>query len=384
MKNKILYVHHGKGIGGAPLSLLYTIKGIKNKFKPEVLFIHSGEIVKKFEKEEIKCYVDETLLDLSHTEVSSYSWFSPMFWFRLFYQPISLIKFYLFVIKNDAKIVHLNTSSLITFAIAAKLAGKKVVMHVREPLAFGTIGVRQRILKELIYQFTDAVIPISEYDASKLKPASNITIVHNFVDFEYFDKNKKCSKYNNLKREKMVLHLGGISTIKGTEVLIKSLKFVKKKIKDFTCVIAGVDKDKTGFIKWKMQKEIQDNLLENNVVFLPPILDPPELIACSDVVVFPSTKPHFARPIIEASAMAKPVVASNLGGPNELVINGKTGFLVSPNNPQKLGEAIAEILSNKKLAVSMGKNGYELAWKKFELKKNTEKIKQVYAKLLNY
>ncbi len=379
---KILYVHHGKGIGGAPLSLLYTIRGVRDEFTPEVLFIHHGEIVKKFQREGIKCDVDSSILDLSHTEVSNYSILNPMFWFRLFYQPISFAKFYLMCQKSNADVVHLNTSSLVTLAIAAKLAGKKVVMHIREPLAGGLLGLRQIMLRNLIDWFTDAIIPISQYDASKLKSSTKIKVVHNFVDFEVFDKDKKCTSYKHLQKGPVILHLGGISSLKGTHVLIKSLKFVKKQIKHFTCIVAGEDKDRTGFLKREMKKEIDANNLSENVIFMPSVLDPHELIACADVIVFPSTKPHFARPIIEASAMGKPVVASDLGGPRELVVNGKTGFLVKSNDAAALGNAIANILSDKHLAMVMGKNGNELAWKKFELGKNIAEIKKTYRQLV--
>ncbi len=382
-KPTILYVHHGKGIGGAPLSLLYTIQGVRNEYNTEVLFIHGGEIVQRYKKQGIKTYVDESMVDLSHTEVSSYSLLNPVFWLRLFLQPITFFKFYNFVKKINPNIVHLNTSSLITFALAAKTAGKKVVLHVREPLASGSIGLRKAILRELIYRFADAVIPISQHDASKLKPSRKITVVHNFVDFGYFDKNKKCSEYAKLKaKRKMILHLGGISPLKGTHTLIESLKYVEEKTSDFICVIAGTDKDRTGFYKWRLRREIEANKLGDKVKFLSPVLDVPELIACADVVVFPSTKPHFARPIIEASAMAKPVIASDLGGPRELVINGKTGFLVPPNDPKKLGEAIAKVLTKSKLAAQMGANGYAFALKKFEQGKNVACIKQVYHTLL--
>ncbi len=58
--------------------------------------------------------------------------------------------------------------------------------------------------------------------------------------------------------------------------------------------------------------------------------DIPSIINSSDIIVFPSVVPHFARSIIEAGAMAKPSIASNIGGPDELIINGETGLLVPP------------------------------------------------------
>ena len=84
--------------------------------------------------------------------------------------------------------------------------------------------------------------------------------------------------------------------------------------------------------------------MEPWVRLLPFRPDPERLNAAADLVVFPSTLPHFARPVIEAGAMAVPVVASRLGGVEELVEDGMTGILVPPGDPAALGDAIARVL----------------------------------------
>jgi glycosyltransferase involved in cell wall biosynthesis len=108
----------------------------------------------------------------------------------------------------------------------------------------------------------------------------------------------------------------------------------------------------------------------------------PQIIAATDIIVFPSTVPHFARPIIEASAMAKPVVASDIGGPRELVVPDETGLLIPPESPEKLAEAIISLLDNPELMIRMGEKGYQHASNKFDAKVNSERTFAVYDELL--
>lgn len=382
-----MFVHHGRGWGGAPLSLLYTAKALDRKrFDPRVLFIHRGKIIELYDKQGIKTYVDEKILDLGHTEVSSYLIISPMFWFRLFYQPLSAFFFYLFLKKTKPDLIHLNTSSLIACAIAAKLRGIPVVFHVREPLARGWFGVRQWFMKHLVNKFSDAIIAISEYDASRLVPSKKIKVVYNFVDFKTFDKSLKGDYYARkfgLKGKKIILMLGGISKLKGTHVLIEALKRVKEKIPQVKCVIAGPSKGFLGFYAWSVKRFVRQNGLQENVVFAGTVKDVPRLIAASDVVVFPSTRPHFARPVVEASAMAKPAVASKLGGCLEIIVNGKTGLLVKPGDLRALAEALIKILGNPASAAKMSSKGYGFAKKNFDAEKNVRQIMQVYDSLLS-
>jgi glycosyltransferase involved in cell wall biosynthesis len=109
--------------------------------------------------------------------------------------------------------------------------------------------------------------------------------------------------------------------------------------------------------------------------FAPNVFD---YFACCDVVVFPSVEPHFARPVIEAAAMSRPVVASDIGGVRELVENGKTGLLVPPNKKVLLASAIISILDNPKVANQFGLFGKERAVELYSATKNVKMIARMY------
>lgn len=96
----------------------------------------------------------------------------------------------------------------------------------------------------------------------------------------------------------------------------------------------------------------------------------PSQLNKADIFVFPSRpiggwEEQFGYAMAEASACGVPVVATNIGSIGEVVIDGKSGFLVEPNNPQQLAEAINKILSDQELAKRMGEFGREYVVKNF-------------------
>jgi glycosyltransferase involved in cell wall biosynthesis len=108
----------------------------------------------------------------------------------------------------------------------------------------------------------------------------------------------------------------------------------------------------------------------------------PALLAVSDLLVFPSTQPHFARPVIEAAAMGKPSVASNLDGVSELVDSGKTGLLVPARDPRALAKAIATLLEDKNQRQRIGEAAHVFARSRFDSVAQVKKMMNVYNNLL--
>ena len=100
------------------------------------------------------------------------------------------------------------------------------------------------------------------------------------------------------------------------------------------------------------------------------------------MLVFPSAAPHIARPVIETGAIGKLVVASRIGGVEELVIDGETGLLVPPGNSQALAKAMIHILSDVNDSQRMGQNGLTMAQQHFNAKTKLAEIVEVYRQLV--
>ena len=391
---RILYVHHGKGIGGAPLSLLYLIRKLdRERFAPTVLCLHESEAAELFRGDGIEMIVDERMHDFSHTNVLWYPWWQwPKTVLRLAQFPGTYIRARRFLASRRFDLVHLNTSPLTAFGLAARREGIPVVWHIREPLQRGYLGLRRAVIRRIIDRCADVVIPICRYDADQLLPSSRITVVYNFIDFaqwnDSIDGGAVRKEFGIPDDAPVALMLGGMNPIKGTAVFVEAALRVLNDRPDAMFLIAGpmVEANFRNRISGRTvyQKRVLLSIpeqLQNKLRFLGVRNDIPALLAATDVLCFPSTVPHFARPIIEASAMRVPVIASDLGGPQELVRHEETGLLIPAEDAGELARALVRLFEDPPYRERMGKAGRELAHKKFDADVNTRRIIELYEKI---
>lgn len=379
------------------MSLLYLIRGLdRSRFFPTVLCLYESEASELFRKEGIETFVAKGIDDFSHTEVLWYNLLQlPKALYRALRIPVSIEHARRFLEKQQFDIVHLNTSTLTAFGIAAKRMGLKVVWHIREPLHRGYFGIRRNWIRKVIERNADIIIPISQNDADQLLPSEKIHVVYNFIDFKIFDRSQNASHlYDELhipRNNKVVTMLGGVNQIKGTRVFVEAAKSLHDQYPSVTFLVVG-NIPSASFRNringsWKyftaLRNIVHSSRLQDCIRFTGNRSDIPAILSITNVLAFPSTVPHFARPIIEASAMGVPVVASNLGGPKELVVEGKTGLLIPPNDPRALAGGMEAILRDENLARRMGDYGVEFAREHFSADRNVNEIISLYSALLH-
>jgi glycosyltransferase involved in cell wall biosynthesis len=123
--------------------------------------------------------------------------------------------------------------------------------------------------------------------------------------------------------------------------------------------------------------------IADRVVFTGRRDDVAGVMAAMDVVVHASTAPEpFGRVILEAMAMGKPVVATDLGGPRELVEEGRSGFLVPPSDPKAVARRLNEILQNPRLRREMGRRARRIVEERFTISETVGRMEEIYAGLL--
>lgn len=398
---RVLYIHHGKGIGGAPLSLLYLIRKLdRARFEPVVLCLYESAAADLYRKDGIETHVARGIRTFDH---STLLWYNLRRFWRL---PARLLAFGPSVVRTRRwverlapDLVHLNSAQLAPCAIGASRTGVPVVWHVREQIARGYLGLRRAGLRQAIARYGDRVIAICSNDADQLIQNGKVRVVYNFVDSAHFD---PALPPGTLREEfglgadaRLVVMLGGVNPAKGTEEYLQALPLVRARVPDAHFLVLG------HFLGFRGNSGIRARLVRalygyqrriealtrrpdiaGHVTFTGARLDVPQVMADADLVVFPSTVPHFARPLIEAGAMAKPVVASDLGGPRELVVPGETGFLVPPSEPEALADAIARVLEDPDLARRMGEAGHQRALRLYSAETNARQTVEVYEELL--
>ncbi|HEY4475020.1 MAG TPA: glycosyltransferase family 4 protein [Candidatus Paceibacterota bacterium] len=201
------------------------------------------------------------------------------------------------------------------------------------------------------------ICPLSGVDTEKFKPSQIVQDKLNWL---------LGISVGNLK---YILFYGALEKRKGVDQVIEAMKRLKEIRNDikFELDIIGTGPEEEG-----LKKQKKENGLSDNVVFLDWTSNDklPNQLDKADVFVYPSIpldgwEEQFGYAMAEASSCEVPVVATRTGSIEEVIIDGKSGILVEPNNPEQLAEAINKILSDKELAERMGRFGREYVIKNY-------------------
>ena len=178
--------------------------------------------------------------------------------------------------------------------------------------------------------------------------------------------------------QKTILFYGALEKRKGLDILLEALKLL---ITNYQLPVTKLLIVGTGPEKENLKLQVTNYKLQNNIIFLDWMANEelPALLNLSDVFVFPSRpiggwEEQFGYAMAEASACGIPVVATNIGSIDEVIVNDKSGLLVSPNNAPALAEAISKILSDNELKSKMGLCGREHIERNFSHKVVASKL----------
>ncbi|KKS44887.1 hypothetical protein A2567_01875 [Candidatus Azambacteria bacterium RIFOXYD1_FULL_42_11] len=206
-------------------------------------------------------------------------------------------------------------------------------------------------------------------------PESKIRLVSLRVDLYLFNPNLWKSDFYTFG-DKMGITIGYIGRLidgKGLEDLFEAISKLK-----FQILIFG-----NGPLEAKLKKMAEDLNIADKVEWrgFMPYSKVSEALAQIDIFVYPSWHEGFGRSIMEAMAMEKPVVATNVGGIPDLVKDGENGFLVEPHKPEELAKKIKILTEDKELREKFGKAGRKWVAKNFEWNEGIKKFAQLFLEL---
>lgn len=242
----------------------------------------------------------------------------------------------------------------------------------------------RQIIKAM--NFADKVLSVSEdlklHIVNLGIDENNVIVVPNGVDTEKFKPAGKenARKLLNLPLDKnIILFVGALRSIKGVDYLIEAAKnFVDSNTELY---LVGRDDG----LKKSLKKMAQDFKITDFIKFIGPVNheDIPLWVSASDILVLPSLSEGRPNVVLEAFACEVPVVATDVGGIPELIINGETGYLVPAKNPLELSEKVNKLLGDENQREKMGKCGRKsiiqrgLTWEA-----HAKKTVDIYSKLL--
>ena len=235
---------------------------------------------------------------------------------------------------------------------------------------------------------------INENYFQYLKLKKRFLVIYRGINTDYFDsktindsqENQLLSNWNIQKDKKLILFPGRLTSWKGHEIFIEALNLVNQELKNqnFNAVILGSDQGRNVYKK-KLLRLVEQYRLTNQVKFIDYCKNMPIAYKISDLVVSASIEPEaFGRVSVEAQSMEKPIIASNIGGSNETVINDKTGFLFEAGKSTELSKKIIEVLQLDETTLkSLGNEGRKNVIKKFNIEKMCNSTYAEYKKLIN-
>jgi glycosyltransferase involved in cell wall biosynthesis len=168
-----------------------------------------------------------------------------------------------------------------------------------------------------------------------------------------------------------------MSPEKDQETLFVAMKKVIKDHPGVKLLIVG-----KGPLENRLRMLAEELGIANNFEFTGEVRDISNILECIDFVVLSSLTEGLPIAVLEALAFEKPVVATSVGDIPSVVVDGETGCLVPPNNPEQLANAISFLLTNRDKALEMGKNGRELVKDKFSAEQMALETEKVYHDLL--
>jgi len=283
--------------------------------------------------------------------------------------------------------------------IATKITGRKFVTTFH-----GTFNFKSNIKKfynsvmvrsNLIIAGSNFIFShINENYSKYLKPEKKFLVIFRGINTDYYDPKKikeqdevqLINKWKIDKEKKVILLPARITAWKGHEIFLEALNKLKinEPQKKFIAVILGSDQGRKIYKK-RLIRLVEQYRLINDVIFIDNFELMPIAYKISDIVISSSIEPEaFGRVAVEAQAMEKPIIASNIGGSNETIIDEKTGFLYPSGNSDLLSQKLSHIFDlNDETLKSMGIEGRKNVMKKFNVEKMCFSTYSEYKKLFN-
>ncbi len=235
---------------------------------------------------------------------------------------------------------------------------------------------------------------IKENYSNYLKSETKLLVIFRGINVDYFDSTTKTELEENKllkdweidENKKIILLPGRLTSWKGQELFIEAVKLVNIELgyEAFYAVILGSEQGRDLYKK-KLVRLSEQHRLTKQVKFIDNCKDMALAYKISDIIVSSSIEPEsFGRVSVEAQSMEKIIIASNIGGSNETIINEKTGYLFQSGDPQSLCNIILKVLNLDDTTLkSIGIEGRKNVVSKFNVEKMCFSTYSEYKKLIN-
>ena len=379
---KVLQVIPKLGYGGAETGCYDIAHYLPENNCVSFIVTSGGELLK---------FVDKKKVKIIRLPVHSKN---PLLIFLNFIALVGIILF------NNISIVHARSRAPAWSCwLATKITGRKFVTTFH-----GTYNFNNSIKKfyNSVMVRSNLIVAGSNFIFSHIKEnylkylddKKKLLVIFRGINVDYFDpttkvysdEKKLLTKWEIDKDKKIVLLPGRLTSWKGQEVFIEAINLVNIELgyEAFYAVILGSDQGRDLYKK-KLIRLSEQYRMTKQMRFINHCSDMALAYKISDIVVSASIEPEaFGRVAVEAQSMEKPIIASNIGGSNETVIDKKTGFLFESGNAKSLSEKILKLVTMDDTSLrTIGIEGRKNIIQKFNVEKMCFSTYSEYKRILN-
>tara|TARA_B100000029_G_scaffold144616_1_gene139819 strand:- start:2521 stop:3675 length:1155 start_codon:yes stop_codon:yes gene_type:complete len=379
---KVLQVIPKLGYGGAEAGCYDIAHYLPENNCESFLVTSGGELIKFINKEKVK---------LIRLPVHSKN---PLL---ILFNAIALI---VIIIFNNISIVHARSRAPAwSCLLATKITGRKFVTTFH-----GTYNFNNKLKKfyNSVMVRSDLIIAGSNFIFSHIKEnyseflniKKKLLVIFRGINVDYFDattkieseENKLLNSWEINENKKIILMPGRLTTWKGHELFLEALNIVNTQLgyEAFYAVILGSEQGRDLYKK-KLIRLSEQFRMTKQVKFIDHCNDMALAYKVADIIISASIEPEaFGRVSVEAQSMGKLIIASNIGGSNETIIDGKTGYLFKSGDAKSLSEKLLKALSLEETSLnSMGAEGRKNVVYKFNVEKMCFSTYSEYKKLIN-
>jgi L-malate glycosyltransferase len=384
---RVLYVNHTAMVGGGEHSLVELLSGLPDGVSP-TLACPEGDLAQVARR--------------LGTPVTTIPEATPSLRLDLIQTPRGLANLGRAAIavrraarRAHADLVHANSirAGLIA-APFSRLGRSPLVVHVRDCLPSGAAA---ELTRRLIGAEAALVLANSRYTAASFAPngsRATVRTVYNSVDLAVFDPAlvDRAEARALVGLEPGAATLGVVAQItpwKAQDDAIRILAALRRRVPGARLLIVGEAKFARGSERFdnlvferSLHALVRELDLEGAVSFLGERTDVPEIMRALDLLLVPSWEEPFGRSVIEAMAMETPVLATSVGGPEEIVSDGLDGILLPPREPDRWAEAAARLLEAADSLSEMGKEGRRTAVARFGRGSHVQAVLAAYREAL--
>ena len=379
---KVLQVIPKLGYGGAETGCFDIAHYLPENNCESFIVTSGGELLKFVDKKKVKIFKLPV-----HSK-------NPLL---IFINSIILIGI---ILLNNISIVHARSRAPAwSCLIASKITGRKFVTTFH-----GTYNFKTNLKKfyNSVMVRSDLIIAGSNFIFSHIKEnysmylnyKKKFLVIFRGINVDYFDSSttlendeKKLLKQWDIEKDKKIILLPGrLTSWKGQEVFIEAVNLINIELgyEAFYTVILGSDQGRELYKK-KLIRLSEQYRMSKQIRFIDHCKNMALAYKVSDIIVSASNEPEaFGRVSVEAQSMGKPIIASNIGGSNETVINEKTGLLFESNNAESLSKQILRVLNMDEASLKiMGIEARKNVTQRFNVEKMCFSTYSEYKRLLN-